>query len=78
MVFQQKRNEAAKRRMVGLVIETRPDTISPKSLHLIRRLGCTKIQMGVQSLDEGVLAANERRVDPATIERAFALSVCSG
>ena len=66
-------NETARHRVVGLVIETRPDLITPESLTLMRRLGCTKVQMGVQSLDPQVLAANRRATTPAEIGRAFAL-----
>ncbi len=70
---QHRANESAAHRVVGLVIETRPDLITPPSLTLMRRLGCTKVQMGVQSLDEGVLAANRRNVSIERISRAFAL-----
>ena len=70
---QQRANEQARHRVVGLVIETRPDAVSARSLHAIRRLGCTKVQMGVQSIDQRVLDVNERRVDVARMEEAFAL-----
>lgn len=66
-------NEQARRRVVGLVIETRPDLITPASAHTMRRLGCTKIQMGIQSLDDEVLRANHRNVTTAQIARAFAI-----
>lgn len=55
-----KDNESAQHRVVGLVVETRPDTITPENLTLIRQLGCTKVQMGIQSLDPSVLALNHR------------------
>ncbi len=70
---QHRANEGAAHRVVGLVIETRPDLITPESLTLMRRLGCTKVQMGVQSLDERVLAANRRNVSVDQISRAFSL-----
>ena len=66
-------NERARHRVVGLVIETRPDAVTARSLRTIRRLGCTKVQMGVQSIDQRVLNVNERRVDVARMEEAFAL-----
>lgn len=69
----QHENEGARCRVVGLVIETRPDAIDPCSLTVIRRLGCTKVQMGVQSLDQGVLDANDRGIEVGQIERAFDL-----
>ncbi len=70
---QHRANEGAAHRVVGLVIETRPDLITSESLTLMRRLGCTKVQMGVQSLDERVLAANRRNVSVDQISRAFSL-----
>ena len=70
---QQRVNECARHRVVGLVIETRPDAVTARSLRTIRRLGCTKVQMGVQSIDQRVLDVNERRVDVARMEEAFAL-----
>lgn len=69
----QRENETARCRVVGLVIETRPDAINPRALTVIRRLGCTKVQMGVQSLDQEVLDANDRGVDVGRIARAFEL-----
>ncbi|MDR1357811.1 MAG: radical SAM protein, partial [Coriobacteriales bacterium] len=70
---QQKVNETAKHRMVGLVVETRPDTITPASLTLLRRMGCTKIQMGVQSLDPATLRLNDRSIGVEQIRSAFEL-----
>ena len=70
---QQRRNESARHRVVGLVIETRPDAVTPEALMLIRRLGCTKVQMGVQTLDQEVLDANDRGISLGRIERAFEL-----
>lgn len=70
---QQQINETAAHRCVGLVIETRPDTITPETLTLARRFGCTKIQMGIQSLNPSVLTANKRATSPEEIAHAFAL-----
>ncbi|MBR1828454.1 MAG: tRNA uridine(34) 5-carboxymethylaminomethyl modification radical SAM/GNAT enzyme Elp3 [Atopobiaceae bacterium] len=66
-------NEGSRRRVVGLVIETRPDLITVESARTMRRLGCTKIQMGIQSLDDTILRANHRMVSSAQIARAFAV-----
>lgn len=70
---EQRVNEDARHRVVGLVIETRPDAVTPEALSLIRRLGATKVQMGVQSLDQRILDANGRGIQVAQIERAFEL-----
>ena len=53
-------NEDGPHRNVGLVIETRPDEITPAELAWLRRLGVTKVQMGAQSLDDRILALNRR------------------
>ncbi len=66
-------NETAAHRVVGLVIETRPDLITVASARTMRRLGCTKIQMGIQSLDDAILAANQRHISSEQIARAFAV-----
>ena len=66
-------NETAGRRCVGLVVETRPDAITCASLRELRELGCTKVQVGVQSLDDGVLARCARGCDVASMRRAFGL-----
>lgn len=70
---EQRRNETARHRVVGLVIETRPDAITPEALVAIRRMGATKIQMGVQSVDQRILDANGRNMQVGQIERAFSL-----
>jgi elongator complex protein 3 len=56
----QKRNSQAHHRNVGMVIETRPDLINREELIFYRRLGVTKMQIGVQSLDDRILALNKR------------------
>ena len=50
----QKYNESAPHRCVGLTLETRPDWITPKEIKRMRRFGCTRVEMGVQSLDDEV------------------------
>jgi elongator complex protein 3 len=66
-------NETAACRSVGLVIETRPDHISPEEVLRIRRLGCTKVQIGFQSLNDTVLRLNKRGHTVAATRRAVKL-----
>ena len=73
LVEQQRSNETAAARVVGLVIETRPDTITPENLRMFRQLGCTKIQIGIQSTRQEILDANQRQMSVAQIKRAFSL-----
>jgi elongator complex protein 3 len=56
----QRLNEVAPHRNVGLVVETRPDRITPEEVRRLRWLGVTKVQLGVQSLDDDILARNRR------------------
>ncbi len=56
----QRTNEGAAHRNVGLVIETRPDWIDADEARHLRLLGVTKVQLGVQSLDDRILALNRR------------------
>ncbi len=64
-------NEAARARCVGLVIETRPDSLDLDETMRLRRLGVTKIQIGIQSLSDRVLELNRRGHDVGTTRRAF-------
>lgn len=51
----QKTNETATRRIIGVTFETRPDYVTTGELWRMRKLGCTHIQIGIQSLDQEVL-----------------------
>lgn len=66
-------NETAPCRSVGLVVETRPDHIDEAEVLRIRRLGCTKVQIGFQSLNDDVLEANKRGHDVMATRRAVKL-----
>ncbi|MBU2611510.1 MAG: tRNA uridine(34) 5-carboxymethylaminomethyl modification radical SAM/GNAT enzyme Elp3 [Chloroflexi bacterium] len=71
-------NETAAHRNVGLVVETRPDEITPDELAWLRHLGVTKVQMGAQSLDDHILAVNQRGHSVAETRRAVALLRAGG
>lgn len=66
-------NETADCRSVGLVIETRPDHINEEEVLRLRRLGCTKVQIGFQSLNDDVLRKNKRGHTVAATRRAVSL-----
>jgi elongator complex protein 3 len=74
----QRRNESAARRCVGLVVETRPDAITETELRHMRRMGVTKIQVGVQCLDDRILALNRRGHTAEDTRRAFRLMRAAG
>lgn len=51
----QKKNETARHRVIGLTLETRPDLISEKTAGEMRELGCTRLELGVQTTDDKIL-----------------------
>jgi elongator complex protein 3 len=71
-------NQNAVHRNVGLVIETRPDEITPAELAWLRGLGVTKVQMGAQSLDDRILELNQRGHTAAETLQACALLRAAG
>lgn len=58
--LEQKKNETTKYQIIGLTLETRPDYISHKELLEMRDLGCTRVEIGVQAIDDKILALNKR------------------
>lgn len=73
LALEQKRNEKAKYKIVGLTLETRPDYIDEKELLEMRELGCTRVEIGVQAIDDKILKLNKRGSDVADITRATKL-----
>ena len=69
----QRANETAATRCVGLSLETRPDRLDREEALRMRRLGATKVQIGIQSMDDEVLALNKRGHDTARTRRAIRL-----
>jgi len=56
----QKQNTYAYSRAIGISVEERPDTITLNTLKQARIYGITKIQIGIQSMNDRVLKANRR------------------
>lgn len=69
----QRENETADGRIIGLSIETRPDYIDEKELSRLRRFGVTKIEIGVQHLDDKVLEYNKREINTKKVSEATEL-----
>lgn len=74
----QQANQHAPHRNVGLVIETRPDWITPDEVRWLRTLGVTKVQLGIQSLDDRILALNQRGHTVEDSRRAVRLLRAAG
>ncbi|KKQ45819.1 MAG: Histone acetyltransferase, ELP3 family [Candidatus Moranbacteria bacterium GW2011_GWC2_37_8] len=60
LIREQKKNETAKHRIIGLTLETRPDYIDENEIINFRNLGCTRVELGVQSIYDDVLKLNKR------------------
>ena len=57
---EQKINETSNFRIIGLSIETRPDTVNKSLIKELRKLGVTRVQIGIQSLDDNILSGVNR------------------
>lgn len=53
-------NETSKYRIIGLTIETRPDFVTRQSIKDYRKWGITRLQIGVQHYDDGILSKINR------------------
>jgi len=73
LIAQQQINETSKVRCVGLVLETRPDLINEDEVIELRKYGATKIQVGLQSLNDEVLKKNLRGHSVAQSATAMSL-----
>lgn len=64
-------NWDAKVRVIGLTLETRPDTITPEMIRHFRRVGCTRVQLGIQHIDDNVLKRIRRQCPTEHTVRAI-------
>lgn len=71
-------NEGTSHRNVGLVIETRPDEITPDEIRWLRYLGVTKVQMGAQSFNDHILDINKRGHTVEQTQQAISLLRAAG
>lgn len=60
-------------RVVGLTIETRPDTINNEELRRLRYYGVTRVQLGIQHVDDYILNINNRKCATAVTIKAIEL-----
>lgn len=69
----QKKNESAPHRVIGLTLETRPGCVTPEEVKRFRKLGCTRVELGVQILDDEVTKKTRRRQTVAEVIEATKL-----
>jgi len=60
LIKEQHKNEKADYKIIGLTLETRPDYIDATELREMRILGCTRVEIGVQVIDDKILKLNKR------------------
>ena len=53
-------NRSQKAHIIGLTLETRPDTITIDEIKRLRHYGCTRVQLGIQHTDYNVLKTIKR------------------
>lgn len=53
--IEQRYNEHATHRIIGITLETRPDAITAKTIHHMRKQGCTRVELGLQATDDRIL-----------------------
>ncbi len=66
-------NETAAVRCIGINVETRPDWVTPAEIKRLRRLGVTKVEIGVQTTDDKVQELTRRGHDLEAVRRATKL-----
>jgi len=79
----QKLNEKAVHRCVGLTIETRADYCKKNHIEQMLKLGCTRVELGVQSTDDKILKAVKRghlskdNIEAIKLLKQAGLKVCA-
>lgn len=71
-------NERSERRCIGLTVETKPDWFMEKDINLALSYGTTKVELGVQVINEKVLRMNGRGHGVEEIVRSTKFSKDAG
>ncbi len=56
-----KHESSSSPKIVGITVETRPDLINDKQIQLLYKYGITKIELGIQHLNDDILLYNNRK-----------------
>jgi len=67
------RNQTARHRCTGLCVETRPDWCGEKEIERMLRFGATRVELGVQLLDDEIYRLTRRGHKVEDVVRATAL-----
>lgn len=60
-------------RIIGLTVEFRPDSITKQELYRLRSYGCTRVQLGVQHLDNNILKKINRQCTTERFKKSLKL-----
>jgi len=74
----QDRNAVGAHRLVGLTVETRPDWCDERVLPFLLQAGVTRVEVGVECLDDGVLERVGRAHQARDVARATRSARCRG
>lgn len=66
-------NQSAISRIVGLTIETRPDTVDENEMKMLRKFGVTRVQLGIQHVDDNILNTVNRKCPTSRTIQAIEL-----
>lgn len=75
---EQRINTDSKHRIIGVCIETRPDSICKQELRRLRMFGVTRVQLGVQTTDDEILKKLNRGHTVKQSIHAIKLLKCNG
>jgi len=67
------KNRESMCKVIGITLETRPDTITPSALTTMRRYGCTRVQIGIQHLENDILKKINRKCTYEQVVNAIQL-----
>lgn len=70
---EQTANETTRCRIIGVTLETRPDSITPEEIKRMRTYGCTRVQIGIQHTEDRILKIINRGCTNADAIRATRL-----
>jgi len=71
-------NETAERRCIGLTVETKPDWFFENEIDFSLSYGATKVELGVQVINDNILKINNRGHGTKEIRRSSSLSRDAG
>jgi len=74
----QKANETAPSRCIGLTVETRPDYFYKEQIDFSMRLGATRVELGVQILDDDILEGVKRGHGVREVGESTAMARAAG